>query len=155
MITGNTPSTSDDENYEDNGLLWVTPTDIKEQITTKTAKQLSERGKQLARVLPPNSILVTCIASIGKNTLITTEGSCNQQINALIPYKEYEPYFLLTLSEFWSKKMKVIAGAGAMNIVNKTMFSEIETTIPKLEEQQKIGAFFTALDRYITIHQRK
>ncbi|WP_233127353.1 hypothetical protein [Histophilus somni] len=25
----------------------------------------------------------------------------------------------------------------------------------KLQEQQKIGTFFTALDRYITIHQRK
>ena len=28
-------------------------------------------------------------------------------------------------------------------------------TIPKIQEQQKIGTFFTALDRYITIHQRK
>ncbi|NBI43640.1 hypothetical protein GVX76_09135 [[Haemophilus] felis] len=155
IVTGNTPPTSNDENYELNGFLWVTPTDIKEQITTKTAKQLSDKGKKLARILPPNSILVTCIASIGKNTMITTWGSCNQQINALIPNGKYDPYFLLTQSEFWSKKMKFIAGAGAMNIVNKAQFSEIETHIPTVQEQQKIGSFFTALDRLITTHQRK
>lgn len=146
VVTGNTPTTSNNENYEKNGLLWVTPTDIKEPITTKTAKQLSEKGKKLARLLPPNSILVTCIASIGKNTLIETCGSCNQQINALIPKKEFHPYFLLTLSEFWSVQMKKIAGSGTMDIVNKTQFSEIETYLPNKEEQTALGNFFRRLD---------
>ena len=146
VVTGNTPTTSNNENYEKNGLLWVTPTDIKEPITTKTAKQLSEKGKKLARLLPPNSILVTCIASIGKNTLIETCGSCNQQINALIPKKEFHPYFLLTLSEFWSVQMKKIAGSGTMDIVNKTQFSEIETYLPNKEEQTALGDFFRRLN---------
>ena len=34
-------------------------------------------------------------------------------------------------------------------------FSKIQFHLPSQQEQQKIGAFFTALDRYITIHQRK
>ena len=36
-----------------------------------------------------------------------------------------------------------------------SIFSEFDVNIPQIQEQQKIGAFFTALDRYITIHQRK
>lgn len=149
IITGNTPATSESDNYENNGLLWITPTDIKESITIKTAKQLSEKGKKAARCLPPNSILITCIASIGKNTLIETYGSCNQQINALIPKKECNPYFLLTLSELWSIQMKKIAGSGTMDIVNKTQFSEIKTKLPSSEEQTHLGLFFRRLDSQI------
>ncbi|UOP01772.1 restriction endonuclease subunit S [Kingella potus] len=151
VITGNTPPTSENDNYENDGLLWVTPTDIKEPITTKTAKQLSEKGKKTARLLPPNSILVTCIASIGKNTLIETWGSCNQQINALIPKKDFNPYFLLTLSEFWSVQMKKIAGSGTMDIVNKTQFSDIDVLIPAEPEQTAIGNFFRQLDDTIAL----
>lgn len=151
IITGNTPTTSDIDNYENDGLLWVTPTDIKDPITTRTAKNLSQKGKALARLLPPNSILVTCIASIGKNTLIETWGSCNQQINALIPKKELHPYFLLTLSEFWSNQMKRIAGSGTMDIVNKKQFSEIITKIPTYAEQIAIGNFFRQLDKTIAL----
>lgn len=149
IITGNTPATSESDNYENNGLLWITPTDIKESITIKTAKQLSEKGKKAARCLPPNSILITCIASIGKNTLIETYGSCNQQINALIPKKECNPYFLLTLSELWSIQMKKIAGSGTMDIVNKTQFSEIKTKLPSSEEQTHLSLFFRRLDSQI------
>ena len=40
--------------------------------------------------------------------------------------------------------------------INGSDLSEISIQVPaNHEEQQKIGAFFTALDRYITIHQRK
>ena len=154
IITGNTPSTKNKLNYTDNGLLWVTPTDIKSNITTKTANTLSEEGKKLARTLPKNSILVTCIASIGKNTLILEEASCNQQINALVPNNNHDPYFLLTYSFIWSEKMKLIAGAGTMDIVNKTQFSDILCAFPSLEEQTQIGNFFKQLDDTIALHQR-
>ena len=153
IITGNTPSTKNKLNYTDNGLLWVTPTDIKSNITTKTANTLSEEGKKLARTLPKNSILVTCIASIGKNTLILEEASCNQQINALVPNNNHDPYFLLTYSFIWSEKMKLIAGAGTMDIVNKTQFSDILCAFPSLEEQTQIGNFFKQLDDTIALHQ--
>ena len=155
IITGNTPSTKNKLNYTDNGLLWVTPTDIKSNITTKTANTLSEEGKKLARTLPKNSILVTCIASIGKNTLILEEASCNQQINALVPNNNHDPYFLLTYSFIWSEKMKLIAGAGTMDIVNKTQFSDILCAFPSLEEQTQIGNFFKQLDDTIALHQKE
>ena len=36
-----------------------------------------------------------------------------------------------------------------------SIFSEFDVKVAQIQEQQKIGKFFTALDRYITIHQRK
>ncbi len=156
VITGNTPSTQNDEYYSEDGILWVTPTDINSNTINNTAKKLSDEGIKVARILPKESILVTCIASIGKNTMLENTGSCNQQINALIPNtKKHYPYFLLTESTLWSNKMLRSASAGTMQIVNKTEFSEIDTYSPELSEQNKIGEFFRSIDNLITLHQRK
>lgn len=70
ITTGSTPSTSIPDYYSDDGIVWVTPTDICENITFESARKLSDLGQQVGRVVPKNTILVTCIASIGKNTFI-------------------------------------------------------------------------------------
>lgn len=153
--TGNTPSTNDIKNYDDGGTLWVTPTDIKSLITLNTAKKLSTEGARKARIAKAGSILVTSIASIGKNTLATKDMGFNQQINSLTPFSENDSYFLLTQSEIWSKKMKRSASSGTMQIVNKSEFSNITTLVPKFEEQKKIGNFFKQIDDTIALHQKK
>lgn len=155
IMTGSTPSTSNSEYYSEDGIPWVTPTDINSQTISDTPRKLSEEGMKVGRVVPANTILCTCIASIGKNTLLTVKGSFNQQINCLTPNEYNDAYFLLTESVFWSNIMKRMAAAGTMQIVNKTEFSELTTTVPKLEEQKKIGQYFRALDHLITLHQRK
>ena len=156
ITTGNTPSTSIPDYYSDDGIVWVTPTDICENITFESARKLSDLGQQVGRVVPKNTILVTCIASIGKNTMLGNTGSFNQQINGLTPNEnKYDPYFLLTESALWSAKMKGSAAAGTMQIVNRTEFSELKTWLPSLIEQQAIGAFFKQLDHLITLHQSK
>ena len=156
ITTGNTPSTAVAEYYSDDGIVWVTPTDISENITYETEKKLSKLGQQIGRVVPKNTILVTCIASIGKNTMLGNTGSFNQQINGLTPNEnKYEPYFLLTESALWSAQMKKSAAAGTMQIVNRTEFSKLKTWIPTLDEQKQIGSYFRNLDSLITLHQRK
>jgi len=135
--------------------LWVTPTDIKSNITLETERKLSVSGMKVARVIPENSILCTCIASIGKNTFLPIKCAFNQQINALSPTSDNDPYFLYTNSYHWSETMKKGAGGLTFQIVNKTEFSNIETIIPKKREQVKIGLLFKKLDDVITLHQRK
>ena len=153
--TGNTPSTSIKEYYSEEGLIWITPTDITSNITLTTEKKLSEKGEKVARVIPANSILCTCIASIGKNTFSPVKCAFNQQINALIPSKSNDPYFLFVDSYNWSQLMLKGAGGLTFQIVNKTEFSNIVTFVPSIGEQKKIGYLFYKLDNLITLHQRK
>ncbi|WP_270324347.1 restriction endonuclease subunit S [Lactococcus petauri] len=153
--TGNTPSTKDSSNYAKNGILWVTPTDIDSLIISDTAKKLSEKGQTKARIAKAGSILVTSIASIGKNALAKTDMGFNQQINSLTPSSENDCYFLLTQSEKWSEMMQRNAAAGTMQIVNKSEFSNIVTEVPKLDEQGQIGNFFAKLDQTITLQLSK
>ena len=155
ISTGSTPSTANSAYYSDDGMPWVTPTDINALTISDTPRKLSEEGAKVGRVVPANTILCTCIASIGKNTLLTAKGSFNQQINSLTPYDENDAYFLLTESEIWSNTMKRMAASGTMQIVNKAEFSELKTKVPSLAEQQQIGTYFKNLDNLITLHQRE
>lgn len=156
VITGSTPSTQHPEYYSEDGIPWVTPTDITENVISDTPRRLSHLGAQAGRVVPAETILVTCIASIGKNTMLACRGSFNQQINGLVPNKrKFDPYFLLTESYHWSAKMKREASGGTMQIVNKNEFSSIENLVPQLLEQKIIGAYFKSFDTLIAFHQRK
>ena len=155
IMTGSTPSTINKEYYSNVGMLWVTPTDIDTNIIKNTAKKLSNEGIRVARIVPKNTILVTCIASIGKNALLLEKASFNQQINSITPTKDNNAYFLLAQSNLWSYKMKQKCASGMMQIVNKNEFSELETKVPSKKEQIKIGILFYELDNLITLHQRK
>ncbi|GAB2023322.1 hypothetical protein RyT2_23980 [Pseudolactococcus yaeyamensis] len=156
IVTGSTPPTSNADNYSSDGSPWVTPTDINSQTIFDSSKRLSAQGESISRMVPVGTILVTSIASIGKNTMLTVRGSFNQQINGVIPNKNNDSYFLLTMSEIWSKKMKSFASSGTMQIVNKTEFSKMKFDFPKSkQEQAQIGQLFSALDHTITLHQRK
>ena len=155
IMTGSTPSTSKPEYYSENGLPWVTPTDINSLTISDTYRKLSEEGMNISRIVPANTILCTCIASIGKNTLLTVEGSFNQQINSLTPNDKNDAYFLLTESESWSDKMKQMAASGTMQIVNKKEFSELKTMVQTKDEQMIVGRYFCNLDNLITLQQHK
>ena len=154
--TGNTPSTFNNKNYTEDGLPWISPSDIDEYGKYLPKRFISEYGLKVARTTPSGSILCTCIASIGKNTLVDSLCAFNQQINALYPNsKLYDSYFLFTESSNWSYSMQSFAASGTMQIVNKTEFSSIITCVPNLIEQNKISNLFKNLDSLITLHQRK
>ena len=155
IYTGNTPTTDNPIYYSNDGIPWITPSDIVDFDTPKPAKYLSEEGLKVGRTVPAGSIMCTCIASIGKNTITSTTCGFNQQINALVPNKEqYDSNFLFAESYLWSQTMKREAAAGTMQIVNKSEFSELNILKPSLIEQQAIGSFFSRLDHLITLHQR-
>lgn len=92
IVTGKTPSTSD-ESLWDGDIQFVTPTDISEEkYQWKT--QRSVAGNAATKVLPSYSTMFTCIASIGKMSLSVRPCITNQQINSVIPSKDYEKEFI-------------------------------------------------------------
>lgn len=149
VITGNTPPTKEKDNYG-GSFLWVTPTDMSERpIINNTERKLTEIGKRKARLLPKGSVLVTCIASIGKNCILSQEGSCNQQINAIIPFSTTLSYYLLSIINFKKHELEVLGGNGGMKIVSKSLFERFSIPVPCFEEQQKIAGFLSAYDEVI------
>ena len=155
VATGNTPSTKQARYYSKKGVPWITPSNIEKDGKVYNVRYLSNEGEKIGRIVPKGSVLVTSIASIGKNTLLKEDSAFNQQINAITPNKKYNSYFLYTACNQVSKKMKDIASAGTMQIVNKKEFSRMLIICPLLLEQEKIGNFFAKLDKLLDLQQQK
>jgi len=110
---------------------------------------VSLHGLQNIRELPAGSVLVTCIASIGKNAILRARGGCNQQINAIIPNSNNESNFLFYLLEHSKGRLLASAGITATLIISKGVFSEVYFAIPPLSEQRAIAAALSDADGLI------
>ena len=150
IITGNTPSTKD-KSFWGGKHVWVTPTDINKKDIDNSERKLTDIGLSKARKLPKNTLLVTCIASIGKNSILRCEGSCNQQINAIIPNKNFSAEFLYYIFENNKEYLNAKAPASATKIISKTEFEKLSFILPKIEEQNKIAELLTLIDKDIEI----
>ena len=112
-------------------------------MTLEATDSLTEAGYENSRQLPIDSVLVTCIgATIGKTGLIKKCGSCNQQINAIIPndiiLPEYLYYFCT--SGFMQKQILNNASATTLPILNKSNFAKLLISLPSVSEQRHIAA---------------
>lgn len=155
IVTGSTPPTEIRE-YWDGSIPWVTPTDIsdKKNIAT-TEREITKDGLRVIRKLPPYSLLVTCIASIGKNAILTRIGACNQQINAIVPNEEFNVDFLYYLFELKSDFLKANAGITATLIISKKDFSELSFSVPEKLIQEEIATVLSEMDEEITALEAK
>ncbi|HDZ5183566.1 TPA: restriction endonuclease subunit S, partial [Campylobacter jejuni] len=141
IVTGSTPSKSNLDFYGKD-YPFFKPSDFEQGYFLENAgDNLSKLGFGKARQLPPKTILVVCIGSLGKVALTKVIGSCNQQINAIIPHKniisEYIYYYCIS-SKFQSILFSK-APQTTLAILNKTEFSKLEIIYPKdIKEQERI-----------------
>lgn len=145
--TGNTPSKAYEALfYADEGILWIKPDNLGTgSPITYTADYLTPEGRNAARVMPPNTVYVCCIGSLGKVGYSLVEGCCNQQINALIyndrMYWKYGYY--LTLAQ--ESRYLLYGNGNVLQIINVTNQGNIECVVPSLSEQKDISNFLDGM----------
>ena len=155
IVTGGTPRT-DISVFWGEGYPWITPTDISShRDMVSSERMITQEGLDSIRTLPANTVLVTCIASIGKNAILKTKGGCNQQINAVIPNTGHSAEFLYYLFEANARYLLANAGTTATSIVSKATFSELAFEVPPLREQTTIAAILNDMDAEIAALEAK
>jgi len=146
VVTGGTPRT-DVEAFWGDRFPWVTPTDISAiRDIYKSDRQITQKGLNAIRALPADTVLVTCIASIGKNAILKTVGGCNQQINALTPARNNSAQFLYYLFEASKQYLVANAGATSTSIISKAAFEQLTFKVPPLPEQTAIAEVLSDMD---------
>lgn len=138
--TGSTPPKSNSDFYGQFMPL-VKPPELCDSTLDSAEDGLSEAGAQVARTLPPKSILVSCIGNLGKIGMNTVPVAFNQQINAIHPDAGKavpEFIFFQTLSVQFRAQLEAMASGTTVPIVNKSKFNSIEIVLPPLPEQQRI-----------------
>ncbi|HEF9804560.1 TPA: restriction endonuclease subunit S [Campylobacter coli] len=152
IITGTTPS-KNNPNFYGNEYPLFKPSDLNGDIIIKYASDnLSKLGFDNARNLPKDTILVVCIgASIGKVGLSGVNGSCNQQINAIIPNSAFTSKYLffVCLSNYFQTILKKNASQTTLPIINKTEFSKLQIPLPPIKEQEQITSHLDELSSHV------
>lgn len=150
-VTGTTPPKNDLENYG-NDIPFVKPPQLFDQPIRDAPEKLSKKGADLARILPVNSVLVTCIGNLGRTAINFSPVAFNQQINALIPYSNLDGKFLFyqAQSPSFRNQLEHLSSATTVAIVNKGKFETIKVALPPLPTQHaivtKIEEIFSELD---------
>lgn len=147
VVTGTTPSTFNKE-YWDGEYPFVTPTDITEiKYVEKTERQVTQKGVERGRLIPKDSVLVTCIASIGKIALASEPCITNQQINAIVCREKTDSQYTYYAIAFRSDILRTWAGMTTNPIVKKSLFEKFSLAWPKNKnERQKIAEILSTVD---------
>lgn len=149
IITGNTPPRKEKDNYGE-FIEWIKSDNINtpSAYLTKAEECLSEKGMKKGRVVPKNSILVTCIAGskscIGNAAIADRSVAFNQQINAIIP--SGDPYFLYIQFLVGKSLIQKASTNGMKGLVSKGVFKNVEFIYPPQEEQKKFGDIFLKIE---------
>lgn len=158
-ITGKTPSSNNPEDFGTE-YMFITPSDsFDDKMIFKTNRYLSEVGinKLKNKVLPPKSVLVSCIGSaMGKIIMNHSSAISNQQINSIIINKNFDSdYIYYNLKNNYKLLRNAAAGSTALPMLNKTDFDKLIINIHKeLVDQQKIASVLSALDSKIELNNR-
>ena len=138
IICGKTPSKSNKEFYG-NDVPFIKIPDMHNQVfITQTTDNLSVAGanSQSKKYIPPKSICVSCIATVGLVSMTSKPSHTNQQINSIIPNDEKTSEFLyLSLKQpSMTKYLKDLASGGSATLnLNTSTFSKIEIITPSKE----------------------
>jgi type I restriction enzyme S subunit len=148
VVTGNTPSRKISSYYGDE-IDWIKSDNINtpSHFLTPASERLSLSGKAVGRVVPRNSILITCIAGspacIGNAAISTREVAFNQQINALVPFSD-NCEFIYSLILLGKQLIQSASTNSMKGMVSKGKLEQIKVINPPDSLQQRFREVFLA-----------
>ena len=158
IVTGKTPPTKDPENYG-NKMPFVTIPDMHNNVyAIETERLLSDKGidTQSNKVVPKNSISVSCIATVGLVTLIASDSMTNQQINTVITKENISSYYVYNHLKTQSDYLNAIGSSGSTTKnVNKTTFSNLKMLLPSESILKKYHRLCEPIFEYILLIQKQ
>ena len=148
ILNGSTPSKKDETYWKDGTIPWFTIEDVRNQgrVITKTSQSITEKAlKQTSvKLLPPNTVLLCCTASVGEYAIAEIPLTTNQQFNGLVVKEEYSdklvPRFLYQLSSVFKAELIRISGQTSFNFVSVGVLKTLQIPLPPLSIQEEIVA---------------
>ncbi len=157
IVTGKTPPTVDNSNFG-GPYPFITIPDLNGRVLIDdTERTLSEKGAKLLSscLLPPGSVMMSCIATVGKCGITARPSFTNQQINSVIPNGDVDSRFLYYVFTQIGHELEAAGGGGSVYTnVSKTRFADIEVILPPLPEQRAIAHILGTLDDKIELNRR-
>ncbi|WP_217447599.1 N-6 DNA methylase [Maribellus comscasis] len=147
VVSGGTPDSKNEE-YWNGDINWATlvdlpATDLISNISS-TERKITEAGlkNSSAKILPPNSVIVSTRATIGRIAINETECSTNQGFKNIIiqDTNKANTYFVALMMTQLIEKMNSMATGGTFKELSTTNFRTLEIPLPPLSVQEEIVA---------------
>lgn len=144
----------------ENGLNWVKIGDAPEQgnYITCTAEKIIPEGLSKTREVHPGDLILSNSMSFGRPYIMAIDG-CIHDGWLLIRNSKgiFDLNFLCTLlgTENMLSQYKAMAAGSTVNNLNKELVARTFVSYPKIDEQKKIGSYFSHLDSLISLQHRK
>ena len=131
--TGKTPSMENPEYYGGDYLFIKTPDMRDSMFVFNTTETLSQAGNdcQKKKLLPINSIMVSCIGSGGVVAINAKQGHTNQQINSIILHNQKYLEWLYFTCKSLKATIELYGATGAtMTNLSKCKFEKLKVLEP-------------------------
>jgi type I restriction enzyme S subunit len=135
VVLGKTPSTKKEDNYGDKYPFIRIPEMHDKMYIIDAEKKLSEIGhkSQEKKLIPENSIMVSCIGTVGLVSLNLNPSHTNQQINTITCDDELVEYLYFRMKNMRRKLIKIGSSGTTMGNINKGTFQKLKLIIPDKE----------------------
>ena len=155
VIGGGTPDTTI-KSYWDGEIQWFTPSEIgKNKYVDSSLRTITEEGlnNSSAKLLPPNTILLSSRATIGECSLSLRECATNQGFQSLVS-KKCNVDFLYYLIQ--TKKRDLIRKSCGSTFleISANEVRKIQVSVPTDVEQQKIAGLLSLIDERIATQNK-
>lgn len=133
VICGKTPSKKNAKFFDGEVPFIKIPDMHGNTYVFNSTDTLSEDGKlsQKEKTLPKDSIMVSCIATVGLVSMNAYEAQTNQQINSVVPYDEHYRYYLYCWFNSMYDELNTMASGGTATLnLNTGDFSRIGILMP-------------------------
>ncbi len=158
IFNGATPLRSNEEFWTNGEINWFTIEDIREQgrIIKTTNQKITKLGFESSSVklLPPNTVLLCCTASVGEYAITEVELTTNQQFNGLVVNDDYKdkllPKFLFHLASTFKEELIRLSGKTSFNFVSVGTLRQIKIPLPPITIQQGIVSKIEQYEKIIS-----
>ena len=133
IVCGKTPSKAN-SNYYGGDIPFIKIPDMHGNVFVESSEdRLTEQGSlsQIKKLIPPYSLMVSCIATVGLVSINTKPSHTNQQINTIIPHNKSALFYLYQYIKNNEELLKNMGRGGTTTLnVNTKSFSNIRLFIP-------------------------
>ena len=146
ICNGSTPSKTNSEFWNGGNIPWFTIDDIREQgdriVSTRQHITQLALNKTSVKLLPAETVLLCCTASVGVSAIAKIPLTTNQQFNGLVikDRSQLNPYFLFHYTNTLKEKLSKLCGKTTIDFIPISRLRSISVPVPPLFEQERIVA---------------
>ncbi|MEQ1622594.1 MAG: restriction endonuclease subunit S [Methylococcales bacterium] len=139
IVGGSTPSTSEPDNFNNNGTPWITPKDLSNNTNCKYISRgdisVTTRGLKEAslKVMPAGTVLLSTRAPIGYMAIARNSVTTNQGFKSFVPSKGFESSFIFYAVKNSLKTIVQYSSGSTFKEISTSVLKTIKVCLPPNE----------------------